>query len=132
MYRWPSGSRGLPDEALGIAKTVCGCIAVYEDRQSTNAEVGRFGHAVMSVKSGIGIEFDRQQQVADWYTDNIGKSYVPLVRNGEEWKNKFTRLEAAIKREEKSYGQSAGTNRSPEQQSAYDRVLARIKEGDKR
>jgi len=48
-----------------------------------------------------GIKEERLQTVLDWYKDNYGNDYVPVVESGQTLREKFTRLEDAIKRQKK-------------------------------
>lgn len=45
-----------------------------------------------------GVSVERMENALDWYVDHIGEKYVPVIESGTSFKEKFTNLEAAIKR----------------------------------
>lgn len=49
-----------------------------------------------------GISLPRQKAVLNWYSTAIGGEYIPVIESGSTWREKFSRLESAIEREEKA------------------------------
>ena len=49
-----------------------------------------------------GVSPERIQDTLDWYADNIGGSYVPVVESGATFRQKYVKLEAAIERSQTS------------------------------
>ena len=48
------------------------------------------------------VSIQRVRDALDWYQDNIGGEYVPVIESGGTFRQKFIRLEAAMKRSGKS------------------------------
>jgi hypothetical protein len=44
------------------------------------------------------VSVDRVVAALEWYSENVGLEYVPLVESGKSFREKFTRLEAAMAR----------------------------------
>lgn len=53
----------------------------------------------------------RIEKVLDWYEDNIGEPFVPLIFSGATLREKFIRLEAAKQRKENGNGNGVGSRR---------------------
>lgn len=57
----------------------------------------------------LGISLSRIKTALEWYNDHIGGEYVPVIESGSSFKEKFTKLESAIKREQKRQSVSVPT-----------------------
>ena len=57
-----------------------------------------------------GVGFARARGVARWYKQHMGEEYVPVVESGSAFRDKFLRLEDAIKRDTKSRTPSVQDN----------------------
>lgn len=48
-----------------------------------------------------GVQIERVNTALDWYSDNIGGDYVPVIESGKSLREKFIKLENAIERDKK-------------------------------
>lgn len=49
-----------------------------------------------------GVDIERMEKALDWYGENIGREFVPVIESGGAFRTKFTRLEMAIERDRTS------------------------------
>ena len=49
-----------------------------------------------------GVTIDRIDKALEWYKNNAGREYIPVIESGTSLRNKFLMLENAIAREQKS------------------------------
>lgn len=74
----------------------------------------------------------RVKKALDWYADNIGMEYVPVVESGFSLRDKFLRLEAAAERSTQQPKNNRKPNQSrhetltPERRKAYDNITTVI------
>jgi hypothetical protein len=66
-----------------------------------------------------GVNPDRIETALDWYQENIGGDYVPEIESGFSLRNKFIRLEEAIKRDNGKFKPSKLSNAHHEPGKQY-------------
>jgi len=73
----------------------------------TPAQLRSWSNEVRKLVEGNKVSIDRINQVLNWYENTIGKEYIPVVESGYSLREKFIRLENAMKRDsnykEKNY-----------------------------
>ena len=45
-----------------------------------------------------GVSIQRVETALDWYEENIGGQYIPVIESGSSLRNKFIKLEDAMRR----------------------------------
>ena len=46
------------------------------------------------------VDYERIKIVLDWYSDNVGGEFIPVIESGYSLRMKFSRLEDSMKREQ--------------------------------
>ena len=46
------------------------------------------------------VDYSRIKKALRWYKDNIGGQYIPVIESGNSLRMKFSKLEAAMQREQ--------------------------------
>jgi hypothetical protein len=67
----------------------------------------------------------RLKAALDWYEENIGGEYIPVIESGEALRTKFLRLEDAMKRAGVPPGDSRQSSNNKTKPSPPDRVIRR-------
>ncbi len=60
-----------------------------------------------------GVSTERIEHALDWYQDNIGGQYVPVIESASSLRNKFINLEEAVKRDGGSVKSSSSNKKVP-------------------
>jgi hypothetical protein len=61
-------------------------------------QIAQWGNEVRQLSELNKVEYDRIKNALDWYKDNVGGEYVPVIESGASLRSKFIKLEAAINR----------------------------------
>lgn len=78
----------------------------------------------------------RIKRALDWYANNVGGEFIPVIESGSSLRDKFTRLEDAIKRSEKNAHKQQNQSNAPcfnfEEETECDDINASMKEAVQR
>jgi len=69
----------------------------------TKIQIDQWSNDIRRLAEDNKITIDRINTALDWYENNIGGSYVPVIESGSSLKEKFGKLEAAIERDNNPY-----------------------------
>jgi len=72
----------------------------------TPQKIARWTSAIKKLVETDGVSIQRVQAALDWYEENIGGQYVPVIKNGFDLRSKFINLERAMRRAGAVPGQS--------------------------
>lgn len=83
-----------------LAKKLSEIISSQKSITHTPQQLSQWSNDIRQMEEANNIPFQRISDVLDWYSTHIGGSYIPVVESGSSLKEKFGKLEAAIKREQ--------------------------------
>jgi len=64
----------------------------------TPQKIASWTRAIKKLVETDGVSIQRVQAALDWYEENIGGQYVPVIKNGFDLRSKFINLERAMRR----------------------------------
>jgi hypothetical protein len=97
---------------LPIAKELSQIIREVKNINPTPDQMKKWTDDIRKLVEGNKVTYERIQSALDWYADNIGGQYVPVIECGHSLRNKFGKLEDAIKR-------GNGNGKSPKSEVNY-------------
>ena len=66
-------------------------------------QIKSWANELRKLHEGNKISIERMQKTLDWYEDNIGGQYIPVIESGDSFRQKFIRLEDAMGRANTSH-----------------------------
>ena len=101
---------------LPSAQKLGNIIRTKKNVKHTPAQIKGWAKEIKSLVEKQGVSMDRVDAALDWYEDNIGRDYVPVVESGSSLRQKWIRLEDAMERSSKSYNRPAiGKKKYPDE-----------------
>lgn len=97
-------------EYIPLAKKLSEIISSKKNVKITPAKIASWSEDIRKMSSTDGIGLPRIQKVLDWYAENIGGKYIPVIESGTSLREKFIRLESAM--ENDGYKQSTPSSYS--------------------
>jgi len=100
---------------LPFAKELSSTICTQKNMKHTPSQINSWANEIRILVESNGVSRERVQAALDWYRDNIGGEYIPVIESGYSFRSKFIRLEDAMKREHRgtSAKKSTDTNKKP-------------------
>lgn len=98
---------------LPIAKRLANIILQTKEIKTPPHRLKQWTNEIRKLHEMNSVSTDRMENVLDWYEENIGLQYTPVVESGASFREKFTRLEDAKQRSKqipKRKGVSYGTH----------------------
>jgi len=86
---------------LPLAKELSEIICTQKNMKHTSSQINSWANEIRILIESNGVTRERVQAALDWYRDNIGGEYIPVIESGHSLRSKFIRLEDAMKREKK-------------------------------
>ena len=91
-------SHDLPTECFALADSL-GSLVTARKRIHVDGKKRRlWADHIAKLATHDGVDYERQRRAMDWYLENAGGPYIPVVESGDAWRQKFTRVEAAMAR----------------------------------
>lgn len=113
----PKKPSGKPKKNLAENENVNGIINKLEDilfkYHNRHFETKSWADSIDKMLRIDKVSFDDVIKNLDWYSEHIGEKYVPVIESGSSLREKYIKLENAIKREEnteKDEGQEESFN----------------------
>lgn len=72
----------------------------------TPQKIASWANEIRKLIETDGVSIQRVQAALDWYEENIGGQYIPVIESGSSLRNKFIKLEDAMRRAGAVPGQS--------------------------
>lgn len=86
---------------LPIAKKLASIIRTKKRISITQGKLNAWCLPIMRLCKTDSISVDRIEKALEWYNNHIGEDFVPVIESGTSLRNKFTKLESAMKRDVK-------------------------------
>lgn len=83
---------------LPLANQLKDIIQTKKNITITRPQLREWSKCIRQLSEQSNIPPERIKHALDWYTDNIGIMYVPVIESGKSLKEKFLKLEAALER----------------------------------
>lgn len=87
------------DYYMPIAKRLSNIIHTKKKITHTKNMIRQWSHQLRILTEKQGVSIDRIKAAVDWYEENIGGEYVPVIESGFSFRSKFQRIEAAMTKE---------------------------------
>ena len=94
-----SSNNGLEPEYLDLATRLAGIIQSQKQIKVSKQRLKSWGKEIRKLRRMDGVDVERISQALDWYGQHIGEQFVPVIESGKAFRDKFLRLEDAMKRE---------------------------------
>lgn len=97
-----SGPKSISErniEYLPLSKKLSEIISATKNIKHTPVQIKNWSNEIRRLVENNKVPISRIEVVLDWYSKNVGREYVPVVESGTSFREKFTRLEDAIKRD---------------------------------
>jgi len=111
---------------LPLARRLSEIIRSQKRMRHTPQQITVWANEIRKLNEGNAISRQRIEAALEWYADNIGGEYIPVIESGGALRQKFDKLENAIKRDRK--------NNQPEYEDTFehDDKIKRLHEHDHR
>jgi|GEM_PF-5624278 len=83
---------------IPLASKLVGIVQSSKSIKITSSQVKSWANEIRKLSEGKGVPFERIETALDWYEDNVGGQYIPVIESGSSLKEKFTKIEDAMKR----------------------------------
>jgi len=83
---------------LHLAEKLAGIIQINKNIKVTPSRLASWAGEIGKLSRIEGVPPQRIDQALDWYAENIGGKYIPVIESGSSLRNKFIKLEEAMKR----------------------------------
>ena len=83
---------------LPFAKKLADIIQSNKNIKVSPTRLNNWANEIRKLSQIEGVEPARIETALDWYSENIGGQYIPVIESGAALRNKFTKLEDAMKR----------------------------------
>lgn len=85
-------------EFLPLAIKLADIVQSNKNIKITQSRVNNWAGEIRKLSKIEGVVPARIEKALDWYAQNIGGEYIPVIESGSTLRNKFTKLEDAMKR----------------------------------
>jgi len=109
-----SSVKNRTKEYLPLASKLADVIKQNKNINTPPQRLHSWSNDIRKLSEQDGVDFPRIEKALDWYQDNIGGEYIPVIESGATLRSKFVKLEDAMKRQ--GYN-STSTSTSPTQPS---------------
>lgn len=106
------------EKYVPLAKRLSEIICSQKKITHTSHQLQQWANDIRQMEEIQSIPYDWISDVLEWYSTRVGGSYIPVVESGSSLKEKFHKLEAAIKREQEP------KEEKPKQQSFREKYKA--------
>lgn len=85
-------------ELLPLAERLAGIIRQEKNINITSQKIHSWANEIRKLIKTDGVSQPRIEAALEWYSKNIGGQYVPVIESGASLRQKFVKLEDAMKR----------------------------------
>jgi hypothetical protein len=107
---------------LPLAKKLSVIVKQQKNIKHTPNQLKSWANEIRKLVENNGVSPDRIRTALDWYQDNAGGQYIPVIESGASLREKFVKLEDAIRRNGGNTRKVASSRFKPsEKYERYDR-----------
>lgn len=121
------------EKYLPLARQLSDIVSSTKNIKHTSMQLKSWANEIRRLDEDNGVSIARMKDALDWYAENVGGQYIPVIESGRSFREKFVKLEAAIDRQksrpQNTYQRTQFSNRtgtSPD--SALSKYLAKIEQ----
>lgn len=93
-----SSSKEKNSEFLPLASKLANIIQSNKNIKVTQSKLNNWSNEIRKLSQIEGVAPARIEKALDWYAENIGGQYIPVIESGASLRNKFISLEEAMRR----------------------------------
>jgi hypothetical protein len=86
-------------EYIPLAKKLSEIIKLKKNITHTSQQINSWANDIRRLVKENCVSIDRIKKALDWYENNIGGKFIPVIESGASLREKFFRLEAAMERD---------------------------------
>jgi hypothetical protein len=119
----PSGKPSIQErnnEYLPKAKRLAEIVQSNKNVKVTQSKLKSWSNEIRKITEQDGIDPSRIDTALDWYAENIGGEFVPVIESASALKRKFINLEEAIKRDTRP---SQNNHSKPDQKASPKKII---------
>jgi len=91
---------------IPLAEKLASIIRKNKRINVTSQKIASWANEIRKLIETDGVSIQRVETALDWYEDNIGGQYIPVIESGSSLRSKFIKLEDAMRRAGAVPGQS--------------------------
>lgn len=85
-----------------LAEKLAKIVQSNKNIKVTKPQIKTWSNEIRKLSEMKEVHINRIENALDWYADNIGGEFIPVIESGASLNNKFTQLEDAMKRDKGS------------------------------
>jgi hypothetical protein len=117
-------------EYFPFAEKLSKIISTKKSIHHTPTQIQSWAKEIKKLINTNKIESHRVQAALDWYSENIGMPYVPVIESGSSFREKFLKLEDAMQRQESTWGSNSPKNKPIKAGSHFSGTKVKYKKSD--
>lgn len=87
------------EKYLPLANKLSEIIQTKKNIAHTPSQIKNWAKDIRKLEEQNKVEYARVEKALDWYEDNIGGQYIPVIESGLSLREKFDKLEEAVRRD---------------------------------
>ena len=92
----------IDSKFLQYAQKLASSIQQNKNIKITQQKIYSWAKSIKQLHSIEGVSFGRIKNALNWYEKHIGEEFVPVIESGSSFREKFSKLENAIQRDNKT------------------------------
>lgn len=88
---------------IPLAVLLSKIVQTNKNIKHTHSIITNWTNCFRQVKENMGVDYKRMKQSLNWYKEHINDKYCPVIESGQSFKDKFSKLEDAMKRDQNKY-----------------------------
>ncbi len=100
------GKQDKNSRYVPLAEKLASIIRKNKRINVTSQRIASWANEIRKLVETDGVSIQRVETALDWYEDNIGGQYIPVIESGSSLRSKFIKLEDAMRRAGAVPGQS--------------------------
>ncbi len=91
------------DQFLPLARKLSETIQSTKNISHTTQQLKKWADEIRKLSELQQVSYQRIDKALNWYSENIGGEFIPVIESGSALRNKFVKLENAIERQNLGY-----------------------------
>ncbi len=107
---------------LPLAEKLSNIIQTSKNIKHTSSQINIWADEIRKLHENNEISIQRIKTVLEWYGNNIGGEYIPVIESGASFRQKFIRLEGAMQRQQNDHTNSNRYKPKPKQEQEEEEI----------